>query len=93
MISGLALVKSIAVSTVFLSDKSSALLKSVEETVVEEVLLETCERADPLESWRLSNKAANSLLTAASSLGIEAKLEAVGGAGLLSTLILLLRRL
>lgn len=47
VISGLALVKSIAVSTVLLSDKSSALLKSVEDTVD---LLETCERADPLES-------------------------------------------
>ena len=79
VISGLALVKSMAVSATLLSDKSSALLKS--EAVVDatldlllEIVLQACdERAiPPLESCRLSKSAANSRLTAASSLGVEA---------------------
>lgn len=76
VISGLALVKSMAVSATLLSDKSSALLKSEAATLdlvvlVLEIL--ACERATPpLESCRLSKSAANSRLTAASSLGAEA---------------------
>lgn len=79
VISGLALVKSMAVSATLLSDKSSALLKSeavVDATLdllLEIVLLACDERAmPPLESCRLSKSAANSRLTAASSLGVEA---------------------
>lgn len=83
VISGLALVKSMAVSATLLSDKSSALLKSeavVDATldlfvvvILEIVLLACDERAmPPLESCRLSKSAANSRLTAASSLGVEA---------------------
>ena len=81
VISGLALVKSIAVSATLLSDKSSALLKSEDtvatlDLVLLEILLATCERATPpLESCRLSKSAANSRLTAASSL--EVALEAI----------------
>lgn len=78
VISGLALVKSMAVSATLLSDKSSALLKS-EAATLDLVLLEillACERATPpLESCRLSKSAANSRLTAASSLGVEAMAE------------------
>ena len=86
VISGLALVKSMAVST-FLSDKSSALLKS--EALLETTADETCERAEPpFESWRLSKSAANSRETAASSFGFEAVEAAC--VGLLSTLMVLL---
>ena len=82
VISGLALVKSMAVSATLLSDKSSALLKSEAATLdlVVLVLLEilACERATPpLESCRLSKSAANSRLTAASSLGAEAIAEVI----------------
>ena len=81
VISGLALVKSMAVSATLLSDKSSALLKSEAATLdlvvlVLEIL--ACERATPpLESCRLSKSAANSRLTAASSLGAEAIAEVI----------------
>ena len=83
VISGLALVKSMAVSATLLSDKSSALLKSEAAATLDLVVLVlleilACERATPpLESCRLSKSAANSRLTAASSLGAEAIAEVI----------------
>ena len=83
VISGFDLVKSIAVSTEDLSDKSSALGNCIEEAAAAAAAAATAEFCDeklstfvtgalPLESCRLRSRAASSRLTAASSFTLEA---------------------
>lgn len=84
VISGFDLVKSMAVSTEALSDKSSALGNCI-AAVAAATTAEFCDEklstfvtgALPLESCRLRSRAASSRLTAASSFTLEAELDDV----------------